>query len=124
LPLEIRAVKSNFLGERGHARPEIRRQVLNRQRIRDREVLLDGELLDQNRTLGEQAKAIERLQPGLAIGDRGGELTEYPDLAASGTMAAVIRSTRISAVMRSNPQRASVWPSIRSSDSIRSGRRL
>ncbi len=84
MTLEIRSTEADFVGERGHTRLEIRRQVLNRQRIRDRQVLFDSELLDQDGTLRQQAKAIEYLQPGLAIGDCSRELTEHPDLTGVG----------------------------------------
>ena len=67
---QIREAKPISSASCRHAARRSRGQIIDRQRIRNRQVLLDRELLDEDGALGEQAELVERLQPGVAVGDR------------------------------------------------------
>ena len=106
-------------GLRDHAR--IDRIDVERQRQRD--VLQHRERLDQDAARGDHADAIERLQPGVAVGDGAGVVAEQRDVAGVGQRRAGDEMDEgLGAEQRRFPKSRTPSPGRTVSSRIRSGR--
>ena len=91
---QLRFGQTDFARQRRDLRLEIGSDRIDLERERHRDVLLDRELRDEHRAIGEDADAVEHRQPGVAVGDVARRKAEQLDLARVGQQRAGERGRR------------------------------